>query len=544
MRKFITIISALLLVLILSQCKKKPVVTDNGPEPISITLNVAGGSKVLVTPSTGEVAFENGDVIYVASGGHYVGKLIHNGEYFSGEITGAVENDSLYFYFLGNKTPYGSLKTDGTTKYITVDIIDQTNTYPVISAAHADQLYTGSGYYTAKLANKCALVKFNVTTLSSSPTIITGMNNKVRVDFSTEDVGTFTPSKVYDGMIGLKAGEGEQWAILLPQSAVGAGSENSAYSNDKLYTGTRGALQEIKNNYYITEATDVIVTTETSYEQNDVLPGIFSVSDTKTIHFTKGNLKYNTTTGKWSFHDNQYDMVHRDYVDDVSGEYLNNSNCDIDLFGWGCTGYQDDRAHDNQTHYLPYEIYYMPDETPQGYGPDKDSYNYVLDNSQHSDWGCHFNNRYRTLTSTEWNYVLKSRSNAATKRGLATIVIDENTIMKGLIIIPDDVIPSSSFKSGLDSYEKNVIGLVDWANMERIGAVFLPATGRRNGNKIVDPNRAGVYWTNSLGVDKNTHTYVEKVKRVLINTTTVDTESNIYRGVGCGVRLICDVAAE
>ena len=252
MRKLIAIISALLLVVCLSQCKKKTIIPDNAPKPVTITLDVNDGSKVNVTPGTGEVVFENGDVIYVASGGKYVGKLTRQNSIFSGEITGAVENDSLYFYFLGNKTPYNSLKTDGSTAYITVDIIDQTNKYPVISAAHADQLYTGAGLYTARLANKCALVKFNVTTSSSSPTIITGMNNRVRVDFSTANVGTFTPGIVNDGMIGLKAGGGDQWAILLPQSAVGAGSENSAYSNDKLYTGIRGAVPAIKNNDYIT----------------------------------------------------------------------------------------------------------------------------------------------------------------------------------------------------------------------------------------------------------------------------------------------------
>lgn len=252
MKKISIIMIVFALAMTMSQCKKdneQPTVND---EIVTITLDVNKneGSKVVVNPSTGTVDFESGDKIYVGSGGKYVGFLTHNGTNFSGNITNPTENQPLQLYFLGNVTPQETLAA-GTTEECSVIISDQTEHLPVISCAASNENYvSGVTTYSAHLLNKCALVKFSVTTPSNSPICITGMHNKVTVDFANN---TLTPSQDGEGVIMLPAGSGEnveKWAILLPQEAAEEGVTGSAYSEDGKYFGIRPAIPTITENGY------------------------------------------------------------------------------------------------------------------------------------------------------------------------------------------------------------------------------------------------------------------------------------------------------
>ena len=249
MKRISIILMAFALTMTMSQCKKNEGPTTSNDEVVTITLDVKqnNGSKVVVNPNTGTVNFESGDKIYVGSGGKYVGFLTHNGTNFSGNITNPTENQPLQFYFLGNVTPQETL-TAGITEECSVIISDQTEHLPVISCAASNENYvSGVTAYSAHLLNKCALVKFNVTTPSNSPICITGMKNKVTVDFTQN---MMTPSIDGEGVIKLPAGAGEnveKWAILLPQEAL---EEGSAYSEDGIYTGTRTAISTIAENDY------------------------------------------------------------------------------------------------------------------------------------------------------------------------------------------------------------------------------------------------------------------------------------------------------
>jgi hypothetical protein len=261
MKRFGTIVTALLVLIALTQCKKEEQpIPVNGSEAVTITLDLKsnGGTRVDVNTSTGEVTYQNGDVIYVASGGHYIGTLTYNGTNFTGGITDPIVGEPLHFYFLGNVAPAETLAV-GTTTTCSVVITDQTEHLPVIEYAPSNENYdSGATTYTAMLLNKCALVKFNVTTASESATCITGMKNKVTVDFAEN---TLTHSQEGNGIITLPAGSGEKWAILLPQEAVEAGEDGTAYSEDGTYTGTRGAVPAIRNNGYLTVGIDIMVST-------------------------------------------------------------------------------------------------------------------------------------------------------------------------------------------------------------------------------------------------------------------------------------------
>lgn len=541
MRKFITIISALLLVLILSQCKKKPVVTDNGPEPISITLNVAGGSKVYVNTGTGEVAFGKNDIIYVASHGVYVGTLIHNGTSFTGTITNATENEPLYFYFLGNRTPNANVVA-GVSGGITVDIIDQTIInpitkkleLPVISAGTSRQKYPSEdNIYTAILENKCALVKFKVTTPSTSPIYITGMKNRMQVTFKTDGVGTFTPNKVGAGFIKLEAGAGTdvyKWAILLEQNALPEGGDETAYSSDWEYTGTRGAVPGIELNMYDTVTAGIPVTVNSTENQGQ-LCGVFSVSSTKTVKISKGNLRYHTTSEQWSFHETQYDMVHYEVTSDVSGEYADNSGYYIDFFGWGTSGY-----NHGAVSYKPYSISGIDNEY---YAYGNSNYN-LYDSDGSADWGRNaiinggsVEGKWHTLNDDEWNYLLNERSveYRFAKGKVAGF--------PGLIIFPDDwdsdLYTIRNVNSSAVNYNSNKIPENQWNNiLEPNGAVFLPAAGYRKVAEIGGVQVEGNYWSSNICDDS--YSYTLTFGSGTLNATTASTRSR-----GRSVRLVCDV---
>ena len=335
MKKISIIVTALAFLVALTQCKKEQATPANDGKTVDITLDIksGNGTRMDVNTSTGEVTYETGDVIYVASGGTFIGTLTHNGTNFAGTITNPTVGEPLDFYFLGNVTPAETL-TAGTTTTCSVVISDQTEHLPVIEYAPSNETYTaGATTFTAHLLNKCALVKFNVTTSSEATTSITGMKNKVTVSFAEN---TLTHSQEGNGVITLPAGNGEKWAILLPQEAL---EEGLAYSEDGDYTGTRGAVPAIYDNGYLVTGIDVNVTTEVNPGEVPVgaISGKFTINaNGDQVYFSQGNLQYigSAATPYWKFADNQWD-----YLGTTTGQNSSNQNVDRDLFGWGASGW-------------------------------------------------------------------------------------------------------------------------------------------------------------------------------------------------------------
>ncbi len=270
MKRISLIIAAIAMVMTFAQCKKTVEPIEDEGETIHITLDVSNGSagsandgsKVDIDPETGGAFFADGDVVYVANDGHYVGTLTYNKSQrqFSGDISAnASTDDYLHFYLMGNKPLVEGTPTTNTTTF-TVSISDQTTGYPEIAYAPSTVKYTeGVTAYKARLLNKCALVKFEVNTSSAdSPTVIAGMNDRVTVDLSDNSFGFSQTNN--NGTIKLAAGSGERWAILLPQEALSQGVSGSLYAENGLYEGTRPAIPAIHDNDYLTEGIALDVT--------------------------------------------------------------------------------------------------------------------------------------------------------------------------------------------------------------------------------------------------------------------------------------------
>ena len=214
------------------------------------------------------------------------------------------------------------------------------------------------------------------------------------------------------------------------------------------------------------------------------LPGLFSVSATKQVHFSQGNLQYQASTNTWRFAEHQYDYVGTQTADERGNYGGNVSGSDnrsisstysgwIDLFGWGT-----------------------------GSNPTLSSPSY-MDYGTFVDWGSNpisnggnTVNQWRTLTIAEWNYLLNTRTDASSKRGTGNI-----NGVGGLIILPDSwTLPlGCSFTSGFTTYDwaHNSYTLAQWAQMEAAGAVFLPAAGNRYGTNDNYVGNLGNYWSST-----------------------------------------------
>ena len=236
-----------------------------------------------------------------------------------------------------------------------------------------------------------------------------------------------------------------------------------------------------------------------------VLPGAFSVSATQQVHFSQGNLQYRASTNTWRFAEHQYD-----FVGSANSNISSTYSGWIDLFGFGTSGW-----NGGVVCYQPWSIStsfndYYPGYSPEG--PDPPRFDGLTGAYAEADWAWHnaisnggnVAHQWRTLTRSEWVYLISSRTNASSKRGTGNI-----NGVGGLIILPDSWTPPSGcpqFNSGFATtqydydhpdWTHNSYTLAQWTQMEAAGAVFLPAAGRRSGTEV-DGVIAGWYWSSSL----------------------------------------------
>ena len=224
----------------------------------------------------------------------------------------------------------------------------------------------------------------------------------------------------------------------------------------------------------------------------------FSVSSTKKVLFSHGNLRATTTDlgahWTWSFATNQWDKIGGK---DQSGSgaqtgnnYINgngtvSANGTVDLFGWStaATHLGIHNSTDNNTY----------------------SGNFV-------DWGsasevtATIGTGWRTLTQSEWWYLLSpSGSHRTTTSGMLYYKAQVNGV-NGLIVFPDNwnnsyhSLNASYVNNNAISFESTKITESVWnTDFEAHGAVFLPVAGQRHVNNgyVEYPNGRGHYWSST-----------------------------------------------
>lgn len=241
------------------------------------------------------------------------------------------------------------------------------------------------------------------------------------------------------------------------------------------------------------------------------LPYNFSVSDSKRVKFSVGNLYYmGADGGYWKFADHQFDYLNNDQTSE-------NPNINRDKFSF---------ATSNQAHggdfYQPWKNGYVQ----AGAGP-RDRYymnrfyayhnaasgdwNHSLREDDHkADWGYNAIQNgggtvdtWQTLggpttfgqTGGEWHYLLNQRTQTQYRYAFSRInaYIERDSQIEwvnGVMIFPDAFSwPNQYYPSytntqcnAIRDYSINSLTEAQWSILEKYGVAFLPAAGNRNNN--------------------------------------------------------------
>lgn len=358
---------------------------------------------------------------------------------------------------------------------------------PTISNTHISN-GSGTGTKTATISNLqpsttyyvCAYAKtqrenkieysspytFTTTADASIPTVTTAAVSSITSNSATCG-GTITI-----GAGGVVTARGVCWGTTATPTVSGAhttdGSGSGTFSS--AITGLSSSTTYYVRAYATTSTSTYygsavsFTTTTVSGSNAGTLPGLFSVSATQHVKFSQGNLQYQASTNTWRFATNQY-TIQGTTNGNISSSYSNW----IDLFGWG-TGSNPTQSSTVESNYGSF-----------------------------SEWGNNAISNgggtagvWRTLSSSEWNYLMNLRTNATSKRGNAQVAG-----VYGMVILPDTwTLPSGcTFSStGTNTYTAS-----QWTSMQAAGAVFLPAGGYRVGTTVNGNNDATYcyYWTAS-----------------------------------------------
>ena len=230
------------------------------------------------------------------------------------------------------------------------------------------------------------------------------------------------------------------------------------------------------------------------------LSGSFSVSDTKKVHFSHGNLRYTVSSGIWDFYPNQYDCA---------STYESNV---ISLFTWGY----------NETQSI------IPN------GSTSDNVSRESGNLSYSeDWGSQVGSKdtWRTLTTEEWQYLFdEGFYTNATRKGLYACGVTVAGLANCTVLYPDGFSGKKVRNGDLTSYDT----ASEWEAAQNEGVVCLPAVGYRSSGSVNYVNQTATYWS-STAYDSN-NAYI-----VYFSSSNLLPGSYNNRDYGYAVRLVTDV---
>ena len=269
--------------------------------------------------------------------------------------------------------------------------------------------------------------------------------------------------------------------------------------------------------------------------------GFFSINeDGGMVQFSPGNLQFNaakgthqcadgtTKNGTWRFAPNQWNCI-GEGNENISESY----NGWIDLFGWATSGwdngakeYQPWSAGTEYNDYLKDNIGLADFNEVNIYG-DWGLYNQIGDDAPGT---------WRTLSPTEWKYILNERPFAGNLRGHGVV-----NGVRGYILLPDDWSTpncltfewSSGGSPGTTDWYANVFDGKDWEAMEEAGAVFLPAAGYRNNLALGGFGQYGYYWANTVYNASGVHYFY-----LFFMSSDISSSNSYYNYEGRSVRLV------
>ena len=289
----------------------------------------------------------------------------------------------------------------------------------------------------------------------------------------------------------------------------------------------------------------------------------FSVSSTKTVYISPGNLQYQASTDTWRFAEHQWDYVGNAAGNTTTGDDRATQAAWIDLFAWGTSGY-DDPSSDHDVYYHPWDNTESSNYGPGNVSGFKISGDNLTGDLTKYDWGVYNAigaypaGTWRTLTADEWQWLLTPKTGdpdpgtncrtSSTVNGVENARYAKASVngINGLIIFPDSythpggVTPPSGINTEDAAYTVNTYTAADWSAIQAAGAIFLPAAGYRYWNKGSDyridgNNTYGRYWTRTCGSNNG------NAQCIRIDDSSVRTYEDRSRWTSISVRLVHDI---
>ncbi|MDO5343104.1 MAG: hypothetical protein Q4F69_11745 [Bacteroidia bacterium] len=338
------------------------------------------------------------------------------------------------------------------------------------------------------------------------------------------------------------------YAIFMPDN--GAAKTLTFYANNQMLVKS---LKFTKNYFYSNNGDPCIF----KADKQGLVPGKFSVSASKKVYFSQGNLQWKAKNSDedpnplFRFAGEQYQFLGKDGYDNVKSgnptyDNRNTQKKPIDWFGYGCTGAKISGIEN------PFVVYRTSNwNEPLQVGVELYPYGNLSSGAdakyRECNWGVHCKisnggnkkELWDILSVDEWNYLIGGRAKAGEKWGYATI----NSV-KCIVLLSDNfTLPSgltfNSGKTGGNTYNKE-----QWRKMENNGAVALPAAeymykkipdGKDTGQFVLPESyKKGYYWTKTSVDNKNANAF----KFNFDNKTTPSCGSHNKMNVS-SVRLVC-----
>ena len=605
-RNFIMIVAAAVAILAVWSCRKgaeSPETGDSSKISISVTAEMEDLGGCDAKASIGTVyrlSWTAGDKVFV-----------YDGEKRLGDLTVSLnkDSDSRYAYltgYIGSKIS-GNVLTCVYAKGIkTAPEVDENGEvkFSMASQTPGDTPFvvygtidysTGQTSITDKLVNfefATAVVLVNCLDLATDGGDVTkaelsGINTNCVLSLS----GTDAPDVVEDTEVGtitttstpgkeFQSGNGKlTYQIGIPVSDAVILTENPAAQRKLIitqaskqmstnFTSSAFAAGKFKNVIYTLEEY-----TPPTPPADGSLPGVFSVSATKKVKFSQGNLQYQASTNTWRFAEHQYDHVGDGGTKAGNVEGSDNTQISatypgwIDLFGWATSGYDD---------------YRKTTEKPYPYNYDGSSANYKINGGAESaltiehytDWGVNnikfFDGEkyvegkpasgWRTLKGAEWNYVIGATGDTHREDECRYMLCKCSESIYGVLIFPDDWTiedwpDNSGNKPTKDKYNVNTakslpslsISLELLGKLQEKGVVFLPQTGYRTNQTYYFNNTTGgsnllYYWAADGSTGAYTYYLMYEASTIADLNDFKSTTSGKNRGHA--VRLVTDVSSD
>ncbi|MDO5321775.1 MAG: hypothetical protein Q4F39_05260, partial [Bacteroidia bacterium] len=377
-------------------------------------------------------------------------------------------------------------------------------------------MYATSTTESLSFKNICGVICFALKGTAKVKSIAVTANEPICGTFT---IDTDDTSVILSGLGGktvtLGCGSGVQlngstatnfYVYLPPKSSYTAGMKIVITATDgKVYkTTTTKAVTIARNNIYTFSWTPEFVAPSLP---TGSLSGAFSVSDSKMVYFSQGNLTYDDSAFK--FEANQYDFASSWDTSHVSHFY------------WSKTA----------------SVAYAESHSDSGASDDVFFTNTTAETAKSDFTVGGVQGKYRTLSTAEWQYLFNYDSTEsggsdysnATRAGLyayGVTVVDKTNCV---VLYPDGFTGTKVSNGDTTSYDT----AEEWAAAQNAGVVCLPAAGYRTNSGIGNVGSYGFYWSSSA-VDSDYAYYV------FFRNSLVLPVYKEYRFSGYSVRLVTE----